>query len=82
MSEIPSAKDLVKMNEQKANNEYRLASVVSLFSTGHPKIKFDGEESASEKKYSYLASYTPQSGDRVFLVRVSGTYIILGKVKY
>lgn len=44
------------------------------------KVKFDGEESASQKTYKRLGSYTLTNGDRVLLVRISGTYVVLGKV--
>ena len=43
-------------------------------------IKFAGESEASIKKYKCLESYTPTTGDYVLLGRISGTYIIIGKV--
>lgn len=60
-------------------NEYKLATVTSL-SSGKPQIRFDGETSATTKQYPWLASYTPTSGDRVLLAKVSGIYVILGKI--
>lgn len=44
------------------------------------KVKFDGETVASTKVYKRLSSYTPVAADRVLLVAISGTYVILGKV--
>lgn len=44
------------------------------------KIKFDGEDSLSGKGYSYLQSYTPVLGDRVLLIKMSGTYVIVDRV--
>jgi hypothetical protein len=68
---------------QKGGNmrQFRAGSVVALFAGGHPQIQFDGETSPSGKKYSRLASYaTPARNDRVLLMSISGTYIILGKI--
>ena len=57
----------------------RLATVTS--TSGGISIQFDGETSASAKKYKRLASYSsPAVNDRVLLVNVGGTYIVLGKI--
>lgn len=58
---------------------YRLATVTS--TSGGVSVQFDGETSASTKKYKRLASYSsPAVSDRVLLVKAGGTYVILGKV--
>jgi hypothetical protein len=59
---------------------YRLGKIDPVYSTGRPAIVFDGEATASEKQYPYLSSYTPTANDRVLLLKVSGSYIVLGKV--
>lgn len=59
---------------------FRLGKIDPLYSTGRPKIVFDGETIASTKQYPYLAPYTPTAGDRVLLARVAGSYVIIGKV--
>ena len=60
-------------------SEIKLASVKSV--TGGVIVQFDGETSPSTKTYKRLASYSsPAVNDRVLLVRISGTYIILGKI--
>jgi hypothetical protein len=85
MSEIPNASELL---EQTANPElksaFRIGTVTELFTTPlfTAKIKFDGEEVASEKQYSYLASYSPIVNDRVIMATIAGTYIILGNIAY
>lgn len=79
---IPTAQEFIGMNAAGEQKVFKLATVTALFSpSGSPKIKFDGESTASEKKYSYLASYTPTVNDRVLLASVGGTYVILGKIK-
>lgn len=82
MSDIPSAEELILLEKQEQESPFKLAVVVALFSNNTAKITFDGEEEASEKQYSYLDSYVPGIGDRVILASVSGTYVILGKVKF
>jgi hypothetical protein len=59
---------------------YRLGKIDSEYSSGRPKIVFDGETTASEKQYPYLSSYTPEADDRVLLARIAGSYIVIGKV--
>lgn len=58
----------------------KLATVTELFTSGKPKLKFDGEEIPSEKEYESLGSYSPSIGDRVLLLGASGTWVILGKL--
>ncbi|MCK9267853.1 MAG: hypothetical protein M0P14_03955 [Alkaliphilus sp.] len=49
---------------------------------GGLKVKFHGETVTSTKAYKKLVSYTsPQIGDSVAMLSVSGTYIILGEVE-
>jgi hypothetical protein len=60
----------------------KLATVEVLFTTGTAKVKFYGEETASEKEYSYLASYIPTLGDTILMLPFNGTYIIIGKLVY
>ena len=70
-----------KRNETKEREGqiYKLAYVDSVTS-GIAVIHFFGEENPSEKTYKRLSSYTPAAGDKVLLMKVSGTYVILGKV--
>lgn len=57
----------------------RLATVTS--TSGGVSVQFDGETAPSAKKYKRLASYSsPVTSDRVLLVKVGGTYIIIGKI--
>ena len=45
------------------------------------QVVFAGEISPTLKRYKKLSSYTPVLNDRVLMLRVSGTYIILGKIE-
>lgn len=82
MSYIPSAEELIMQDNREQESPFKLAVVVELFSNNTAKITFDGEDTASEKQYSYLDSYVPAIGDRVILASIASTYVILGKVKY
>lgn len=52
---------------------------VSMVSGASATIQFDGETSASSKKY-LAVNYTPVAGDRVALLRAGHSWIIIGKV--
>lgn len=60
-------------------NDIRLATVKS--TSGGITVQFDGETSPSSKKYKRLASYSsPAVNDRVLMVAVGGSYVILDKI--
>lgn len=76
---IPTAQEFINLNKQESESVFKLGKVSGVTS-GLPKILFDGEETASGKLYAKLGSYSPVAGDRVLLAKVSGTYVVLGKV--
>ena len=77
---IPTAQDFMNMNQTKDGKKlFRLGRVDSV-TGGLPTIQFDGEETASGKLYAKLDGYSPTTGDGSGLAKVSGTYIVLGKV--
>lgn len=67
-------------NLNTSKSPFKPATIDTNYSSGRPKLLFDGETVASGKQYPYLSSYTPVAGDRVLLARVSSSYVILGKV--
>lgn len=58
----------------------RLATIDPAYTTGLPKVTFDGESTLSTKRYPRLASYVPVAGDRVLMIPISASYVIIGKV--
>lgn len=46
----------------------------------NPRIIFDGESVASQKRYAVMPPYYPIPGQRVCLVPVGTTYLIIGSV--
>ena len=57
---------------------YKIGEIASV--GNKVRIKFSGEQDPSLKEYSYLKSYFPVIGDRVWLARDKGTYVVLGKI--
>ncbi len=82
MSNIPSAGELLQQTSNQSPQTFKLGTVDDLFPNGTAKVKFDGEETASEKQYAYLSGYAPVVNDRVLLAYCGGTYIILDKIQY
>lgn len=78
------SQDLVEIIEEIVNKKdkkvFTLGTVDPNYTSGAPKILFDGEGAVSTKRYSYLSSYKPAARDRVLLVNISGTHIIVGKI--
>ncbi|MDO5716066.1 MAG: hypothetical protein Q4P25_05765 [Tissierellia bacterium] len=62
--------------------ENKLAEVVGFFDNGSAMVKFDGEETPSEKEYGFLRSYIPKLGDRVLMLAFADSYIIIDAVDY
>ena len=60
----------------------KLAEVVELTERKTAKVRFDGEESISEKEYPYLRSYVPKIGDKVFMKSFNGSYIIFDAISF
>ena len=57
----------------------KLATVTEVTAVGI-KVKFDGENSASNKYYKFNKSIAFKVGDRVVCDAISGTYIISYKI--
>lgn len=58
----------------------RLGTVDSGYVGGNPRVTFDGEGTLSGRGYAYLDSYLPFPGDRVALLEVGSTWLILGSI--
>lgn len=63
-----------------ADKPVRLATVDPAYASGWPKVTFDGESTLSGKTYPHIDSYSPAKNDRVVLVPVGTTYLIIGAV--
>ena len=73
------------VTEQNAGNspqptDLRIATVGSYNSTSGSTLIFDGESAATEKRYKRLYNMTFSAGQRVLVAKVSGTYVILGRI--
>lgn len=58
----------------------KIAKVIKLFDSGAVQVQFAGETAPAIKKYPYLSSYYPQLGDRVLMLPVAGSYVILDAI--
>src|SRR3546814_15400927 len=47
----------------------------------NPRILFDGEATVSQKRYQAMSGYYPKPGDRVCLIPVGTTYLVIGTVE-
>lgn len=63
-----------------ADKPVRLAVVNPSHTSGWPRVTFEGESTLSGKSYPHVDSYSPAAGDRVVLVPVGSTYLIVGAI--
>ena len=69
------------MDDQNKNTaELYLATVVSYSSSTGVKIRLDGEETGMEKSYKRLYGTSYSAGQRVLVAKMSGTYVIIGRL--
>lgn len=61
--------------QEEQNLDARLATVGAVYTDGLTLI-FDGQEAATEKHYKCNTSVTFKAGDRVKVVRISGSYVV------
>lgn len=78
---IPNTRQFINiLKPQTKSDEFKLGKIDANYVDGRPKVIFDDELAVSTKEYPYIASYSPLSDDRVLLLRVSGSFVILGKI--
>lgn len=68
--------------EKKTSTTDRIATVVDFFESGAAKVRFDGEDKASEKEYPYMKHCIPAKGDRVYMRAFAESYIIDGVILF
>jgi hypothetical protein len=66
--------------QSSTDRPIKLGTIDQYYTAGLARILFDGESSTSQKGYSWVSSYSPIAGDRVFLIPVGQSYIIGGKM--
>ena len=72
--------DFLKMVNKDAPPQFVLGTVDTAYTTGAPRILFDGDTVVSSKKYSCVNSYNPTPGDRVILCIIGGSFVVLGSI--
>ena len=78
-----TAIDLIGIMKSAGKTEKKIARLGTIpidYVSGRPKIIFDGETVATTRTYPYLASYTPTADDRVLVLMVGNSGVVLGKI--
>lgn len=70
--------DVIK-NNKTLTTEFYIAMAVNVTSSG-VRLLFAGESNATSKYYKCLGSANVSIGDRVVVMKQSGTYIVLGTI--
>lgn len=71
--------EFLNLIKEEEKDMFKLGYIESDAEEGRATIKFDGEDKASGKSY-LTVNYEPVIGERVLLVNVKGTYLILGNI--
>ncbi|MFC4768748.1 hypothetical protein [Effusibacillus consociatus] len=82
MSDADDLFNILNPDDKQGNTfpAFRLGTIPTGYTSGRPTVLFDGETTASSRKYPYLSSYTPAANDKVLLGRVGNGWAILGKI--
>jgi hypothetical protein len=48
----------------------------------NPLVRFEGEDDLTLEDFAYLNGYVPSAGDRVLMVQIGTTWVIIGKVDH
>lgn len=60
--------------------ELRIATVADYNSSTGSTLIFDGETTATAKRYKRISGVTFATGNRVLVAKISGTYVIIGRI--
>lgn len=71
--------DAPKKLSKAPDTEFYLATVAEVGASG-VRLLFAGESSATSKYYKCLSSTNVSTGDRVVVMKQSGTYIVMGAI--
>ena len=74
-----AAKRAARMSaEEILVNVVKLGTVDAGYTTGRPRVKFDGETTTSSRQYPYVNAVA--ANDRVLMVRAGHTWVVVGKI--
>lgn len=68
------------INSQPDKIIVKYAKIDPAYTSGRPKVIFDGETTATIKQYPYIASYTPTANDRIMLIGNGTALVVVGKI--
>lgn len=68
-------------NETPESEPQLLLGTAGTTTSGGTTVRIDGQDAYTTKRYKQLVTgNTLSSGDRVLLVKLAGSYVILGKI--
>ena len=78
---IPTPHELLEILRPAVSQaDFRYGHIHTSYTSGRPRVRFDGETAATTETYPRLASYTPVADERVLLARTGSGWIVLGEV--
>ena len=78
---IPTPHELLEILRPNAPQDaFRYGHIHTSYTSGRPRVRFDGETAATTETYPRLSGYTPVANERVLLARTGSGFVILGKV--
>lgn len=61
-------------------SDYLFGTIANPYVNGSLKLILDGEDTPTTKTYTFLNDYSPLADDRVLILSVNGTYVVMGKI--
>lgn len=68
------------VSTSSADRPHLIGVIDPAYTSGNPKVTFEGETTMSGKTYAYISSYYPIPSDRVVLAPLGTNYVIIGSV--
>jgi len=72
--------EIVGAKEKSLVVDIKFGYIDENYTTGKPKVLFDGEDAVSTKAYPYLSSYTPVANDRIMCLQKGSVIVVVSKV--
>lgn len=69
--------ELVEKEVRRQLENLQTTRLGTITDVNGPKVRFDGENAASGKAYKYVKSYSPVLNDRVLLLKVGNSWMII-----
>lgn len=80
MSKVDDFFDALQVRDERADegSPFRIGTVDAAYTTGRPKVLFDGETVMGTKTYPYITAVA--AGNRVLCARAGHTWVVIGVI--